>query len=136
MLLARVLADVVLVLHFAYVSFVVFGLIGIVIGLGLKRDWARGFWLRMIHLAMIGIVVVQAWLGVVCPLTRLENRLRRHAGQQAYPLDFIEYWTHKAMFFQAPAWVFIIAYTVFGLVVVSTFVLGPPRWPSRKTAKV
>jgi hypothetical protein len=129
---ARLLADVILGIHFAYVGFVVFGLAAILIGLALRRDWARNIWLRLIHLAMIGIVVVQAWLGVVCPLTTLENVLRRKAGQEPYPLDFIESWLHKLMFFRAPAWVFIVMYSLFGLAVVATFVLAPPRWPRRR----
>ena len=129
-----VLANVVLVLHFAYVLFVVFGLIAIVVGLILRRKWARNFWLRITHLAMIGIVVIQSWLGTMCPLTILENELRARANQGHYPNDFIGYWLHRMMFFSFPAWVFALVYSVFGALVLATFVFGPPRWPLRNAA--
>jgi hypothetical protein len=131
MTIYRALADVVLAVHFAYVIGVVFGLLAILIGLALRRGWARNFWLRMTHLAMIGVVVVQAWLGVTCPLTVLERRLRVAGGQAVSDLDFIEYWVHRVMFFRAPAYVFIACYTAFGLVVLATFLFAPPRWPRR-----
>lgn len=125
----RFLADLVMLLHFSYVMFVVLGLVLILVGLGLKRRWARSFALRAGHLAAIAIVVLQAWAGIVCPLTRLENYLRREGGQAPYPLDFLEFWVHRVMFFSFPPWVFILAYTGFGFVVVLTWVLAPPRWP-------
>lgn len=128
----RVLADAVVVAHFAYVLFVVLGLVAIVAGLATGRRWARNFWLRVVHLAMIGVVVAQAWLGVRCPLTTLENRLRVAGGQAIHQQDFIEYWVHRLMFFRAPPIVFIACYTAFGLVVLATFLLGPPRLPRRK----
>jgi hypothetical protein len=131
----RVLADAVVVAHFAYVLFVVFGLVAIVAGLAMRKGWARNFWLRVAHLAMIGVVVVQAWLGVRCPLTTLEGRLRLAGGQAVHEQDFIEYWVHRLMFFRAPAIVFIACYTAFGLLVLATFVLGPPRWPWRRETR-
>ncbi len=128
----RVLADVVVVAHLAYVSFVVFGLLAIVIGLVRKRSWARNFWFRVVHLGMILIVVVEAWAGIACPLTTLENRLRRAGGLEAHATDFIERWLHAVMFFSLPAVVFAAAYSLFGLAVLATFILGPPRWPGRE----
>lgn len=131
MLWYRFLANAVVLIHATYVFFVVFGLLAILIGLAMGKEWARNFWLRIIHLAMIGIVVLQAWLGVVCPLTTLENRLRRRAGQELYNTDFIEYWAHRLIFFDFPPWVFIISYTIFGLIVLATFLFYPPRRPFR-----
>ncbi len=125
----RLLADGIVLVHFGYIAFVVFGLAAIVVGLAFRRDWARNFWLRLAHLAMIGIVVIQAWAGIVCPLTTLENRLRVAGGQEPYALDFIESWTHRIIFFRAHPWVFIASYSAFGLAVLATFVLAPPRRP-------
>ena len=128
----RVLADLVMLLHFSYVMFVVVGLALILVGLGLGRSWAKSFALRAGHLAAIAIVVLQAWAGIVCPLTRLENLLRQRGGQAPYPLDFLEFWVHRVMFFSFPPWVFILVYTCFGGVVLLTWVLAPPRWPWQK----
>ena len=127
----RVLADVVVLVHFAYIAFVVIGLAAIVIGLVLRRAWARNFWLRVSHLAMIGIVVFQAWVGIICPLTTLEKRLRIAGGQEVYALGFIESWTHSIIFFRAHPWVFLAAYSSFGLTVLATFLIAPPGWPKR-----
>lgn len=129
MLWARILADVVVVVHALFVVAVVFGQAGILLGLALGWGWVRNCWLRVLHLAAIGVVAAQAVCGVVCPLTTLENSLRRLAGQQAYPGAFVGYWAHRLLFFEAPPWVFTAAYCTFGLVVVATFVLGPPRRP-------
>lgn len=129
MLWARVLADCVVVFHAAFVAFVVVGLAAILLGLALRWDWVRNFWFRVLHLAAIGVVAAQALCGVICPLTTLENALRRLAGQQTYPGAFIGYWARRLIFFEAPPWIFTAAYCAFGLVVAATFLVGPPRWP-------
>src|SRR5687768_5744974 len=99
-LLYRILADIVVAFHFAYVGFVVFGLVVTLAGAALGWKWVRNFWFRALHLAMIGIVVAEAWLGIVCPLTTWEKDLRQLAGQTAYRGDFIANLLHDAMFFQ------------------------------------
>lgn len=129
MLWARILADLVVVFHLAFVAFVVFGLVAILLGLALGWGWVRNFWFRLLHLAGIGVVAAQAHCGVICPLTILENALRRVAGQETYPGAFVGYWAHRLLFFQAPPWVFTTAYCAFGLTVLAAFLLGPPRWP-------
>ena len=74
------LADAVVVLHGMYVAFVVVGLLAIVCGFVCKWRWVRNRWFRNIHLAMIMIVAIEALVGITCPLTTLENYLRRQAG--------------------------------------------------------
>ncbi|MBX6315062.1 MAG: DUF2784 domain-containing protein [Isosphaeraceae bacterium] len=128
----RLLADLIVVLHFAYVAFVVFGLVAILIGLALRRNWARNFWFRVLHLAMILLVVAEAWLGIICPLTTWEQTLRRMAGETVQEGTFLGYWAHRLIFFRAPPWVFTLIYTLFGLLVVATFVFAPPRRPGRR----
>ena len=71
-----VLADLVLVSHALFVGFVVFGFALILAGLALGWAWARSPGFRYAHLAAIGVVVVQAWFGIECPLTTLESALR------------------------------------------------------------
>jgi hypothetical protein len=129
MLWARVLADAVVVIHVAYVSFVVFGLAAIIFGLVFRWRWVRNFWFRTIHLAMIGIVVLESLAGIACPLTTWEKSLRTLGGQAAVEGDFIASWMHRLIFFRADPWVFTLLYCLFGAAVVLTFVLGPPRRP-------
>ena len=125
----RLLADLVVLAHFAYVLFVVFGLVVILIGLAGRRSWARNFWFRSVHLGMILIVVLESIFGIACPLTTLESRFRRLGGQQPQATDFVERWLHAIMFFRAPPWVFATLYVAFGAAVLSTFLLAPPRRP-------
>ena len=81
MLWARMLADLIVVFHASYVSFVVLGLLVILIGAVLRWKWVRNFWFRIAHLAAIGVVVVESLAGIPCPLTVWESQLRRTAGQ-------------------------------------------------------
>ncbi len=67
--LHNLLADTILVVHFLFVVFVVFGLILILIGLLAQWSWVHNRIFRITHLAAIGIVVLQAWIGQLCPLT-------------------------------------------------------------------
>ena len=123
----RVLADSILVFHVLYIAFVVGGQLLIVIGLMLKWSWVRNFWFRVLHLAAIWIVVLQAWVGVICPLTNWENALRAKAGETIYAGGFIQYWLHRLIFFEAEPWVFGVVYTVFGTLVLLTWFYGAPK---------
>jgi|SRR5690606_11207236 len=125
----RILADLIVIVHFAYVMVVILGLVAILIGGLLKWEWVRNRWFRGIHLAMILFVVFQTWLGVMCPLTVWEKQLRKKAGQQTYQGDFIANWAHDTLFFDAEPWVFNLSYTLFGGLVVATLFLVKPRWP-------
>lgn len=131
----QVLADAVLMLHFAVVVFVVGGLLAIVAfnvwGGSWVRSWVNRPAFRWAHLAAIGTVVLQSWLGATCPLTTLENGLRRRAGQSAYEASFIEHWVSRLIFYEAPAWVFVGIYTLFGLAVVASWWRWPPSRPWR-----
>ncbi len=118
------LADAILVIHFLFVVFVVFGLVLILIGLLAQWSWVHNRIFRITHLAAIGIVVLQAWLGQLCPLTVWENDLRRLAGQSAYAETFVEHWLHQVLFYQAEPWVFTMIYTGFGVLVVLIWFLG------------
>ncbi|GAA3965191.1 DUF2784 domain-containing protein [Allohahella marinimesophila] len=120
-------ADAMLLLHVLFVAFVVIGLVLIFIGKFMSWPWVRNLWFRGAHLAGIGIVVIQAWLGVICPLTVWEMQLRAKAGEYSYEGSFIAHWLSELLYYQAPAWVFIACYTIFGVLVVLSWWLVPPR---------
>ena len=120
------LADLVLVVHALYVAFVVAGFAAILLGLALGRPWARQPLLRYAHLAAIGIVVLQSWLGLECPLTTLETALRVRAGQAGYAQSFIQDWLWRVLFYEAEGWVFTTVYTLFGAAVVLVWWFAPP----------
>jgi hypothetical protein len=120
-------ADVVLLIHFAIVLFVVGGLLLIVLGNVLQWPWVNRWWFRSLHLFAISVVVFESWLGIECPLTTLENWLRMQAGQGVYQGSFIQHWVHGVMFYQAPSWLFALAYSLFALVVVAAWWRWPPK---------
>lgn len=120
-------ADLVLLIHFAIVLFVVGGLLLIVLGNFLRWSWVNHWLFRAMHLLAISVVVLESWLGIECPLTTLENWLRLQARQGVYQGSFIQHWVHGVMFYQAPGWVFALAYTLFGLAVVAAWWRWPPQ---------
>ncbi|PON19632.1 DUF2784 domain-containing protein [Candidatus Entotheonella serta] len=122
----QLLADVILMMHALFVGFVVFGLVLIVIGTVTKWRWVRNPWFRVAHLVAIGIVVVQAWLGMTCPLKIWENRARQAGGNIGYTGSFMQHWLHEILFYDFEPWVFTLIYTLFGLLVGLTWVLAPP----------
>ena len=127
------IADAILVLHAGVVLFVVGG--QAVVLLGWWRGWAfvRGFGFRVVHLVLIGYVALQSWLGATCPLTVWEQDFRRAAGQTSYTESFVEHWLTRLLFFEAPWWIFVAAYTAFAALVAWTWWRVPPRRPALST---
>jgi len=121
------LADLVLTIHVAFILFVVGGQILILAGWALGWSGPRHRWFRLLHLLAIGIVLLQAWIGVICPLTTLENFFRDAAGIATYENGFIRHWLRELVFYTAPAWVFTLIYTVFAGLVALTWFVYPPR---------
>ncbi|HXI72663.1 MAG TPA: DUF2784 domain-containing protein [Verrucomicrobiae bacterium] len=128
----RTFADLVLITHVSFVSFITVGLLAILCGGFAGWRWVCNPWFRAVHLAGISLVVVQAWLGVICPLTTLEMHLREKAGDSTYGGTFIAHWLQKQLYYEAPSWVFIVCYTLFGLVVIGSWLKFRPR-PFRYT---
>lgn len=112
---ATLLADALLALHVGIVIFVVGLLPLVLIGGALGWRWVRHFGLRLTHLALMVFIAAQAWLGQLCPLTEWEQDLRRHAGQSGYSESFIEHWLSRLLYWEAPWWVFVAAYTGFAV---------------------
>ena len=84
----RVLADGVVVTHFAYIGFVVTGPY-------LARRWRRLIWFHVPALAWaVGIVVV----GYECPLTAVENHFRRLGGEPVLPGGFVDHYIKNVIF--------------------------------------
>ena len=111
-------ADALLFTHVLFVAFIIFGLLLILAGKFLSWSWVRSPWFRMTHLISIVIVVIQSWLGAICPLTVWEMELRSMAGNTVYAGSFLSHWLGKLLYFHAPHWVFVVCYTTFGLLVV------------------
>lgn len=120
-------ADVILLLHVLFVAFVVIGLVFIFVGKVRDWSWVRNPWFRLIHLAAITIVVVQSWLGHICPLTTIEMALRSRAGDTVYSGSFLSHWLESILYYQIPPWIFMLCYLAFGVVVVASWFWIRPR---------
>ncbi len=120
-------ADAMLLLHVLFVVFVVGTLMLILIGKARKWFWVRNPWFRVAHLVVIGVVVAQSWFGIICPLTTFEMSLRAQAGAAQYKGSFIAHWLDTILYYQAPPWVFALCYTVFGALVIGSWVWVRPR---------
>ena len=123
----QIAADAVMLLHALFVVFVVSGLVLILAGGAFGWAWVRLRWFRITHLAAIGVVVVQSWLGVICPLTTFEMALRTRAGESGYAGSFIAHWVETFLYYQAPPWVFVVCYTAFGALVIASWFWVRPR---------
>ena len=111
------LADLILIVHFLFVAFVVGGLAIIWIGAAASWQWVRHFWFRIAHLAAIVFVAGEALVGAWCPLTVWEAQLRGADVDKS----FIAQWVHRILFYDFPERVFTIAYALFALFVAATW---------------
>lgn len=120
-------ADAIVVAHLAYVSFVIFGLVFILLGRALGWTWVCNSWFRVIHLSMILIVVIESLYSITCPLTTLEDYLRREAGQTVQEGSFIGRMAHDLLFVDIPKESFVWIYCLFGMLVLTSWVIVPPN---------
>ena len=125
-------ADLVVVLHFAYVQFVVLGQLLIVIGWLRRWNWVRNFWFRLAHFIAIGLVALEALMEIECPLTTWEKSLRLQAGQPVNQASFIGRMMHNVLFVDCPESAFTWLHVGFALLVAATLFLVPPRIPRRR----
>lgn len=128
-------ADGLLLLHVLFVVFVISGLLLVLAGGMLGWNWVRNPWFRLAHLLAIGVVVLQSWLGVICPLTVWEMQFRARAGDAVYAGSFIAHWLQELLYYQAPDWVFTAVYSAFGLLVALSWVFVRPMPISAKRSR-
>ena len=120
-------ADAILIVHFAFVIFVVGGQICVIVGYFRKWRWVHNLAFRLCHLLAIAVVVAQAWLGRYCPLTIWESRLRQAAGQPGYQRTFVQEWVGNLIYYDAPLWVFAVIYSLFGALVLASWIWVRPE---------
>ena len=118
------LADAVLIVHFLFVLFVVGGLLSIWTGAALGWAWVRNLRFRIAHLAAILFVMAESLVGMACPLTVWENFLRKTGSEGA---SFMQRWVGRLLFYDLPEWAFTLAYVLFAVVALATFLFIRPR---------
>jgi hypothetical protein len=118
----RVAADIVVVIHLAFIAFVVLG------GL-LAFRWRWIPWLQLPMAFWGGILELR---GLICPLTPFENWLRQNAGEAGYPGGFTEHYVLPVVYptgLTRPTQVALAVLVCFANVLVYSFI-----WFSRRQA--
>jgi hypothetical protein len=121
------LADLVLLIHFALAAFIVLGLPLVWLGAWLDWKWTRNRAFRYAHAAAILIVAAEALAGSVCPLTAWEDALRVSAEGRS----FVGRWLARLLYYDFPEWVFTLAYALYAAATLATLRLVAPRRPPR-----
>jgi hypothetical protein len=123
------LANAIVVVHLLIVLFVLTGVPLVYLGAARHWAWIRNWRWRLLHLVAIAVIAAESLLGIDCPLTVWEDRLR---GEQI-STGFIERWIDRILFYDAPTRVFTAAYVAFAALVVITWVAVPPtRAPHKR----
>ena len=102
-------ADTILILHFLVIIFIIS--LYFLIPYGYSKNWkfVKNYKIRLAHLMLIFFITLETFLGIICPLTTLENYLRG----QSYSETFISFWISKVIYWDLPTTFFIVVYTIF-----------------------
>jgi len=117
----RLLADLTLAVHFAFILFVVFG------GLLVAR-WPRLAWLH-VPAAVYGALI--EFVGWTCPLTPLENHFRRLGGEAGYRGGFIEHYLLPLIYPERMTRAVGVVLGL-GVVVLNLLLYGGIAWRARR----
>lgn len=122
--LCEILADFLMLAHAGYSLFLVGGLVLMVAGMILGWRWTRGRWFRLLYLSATILLVARVWTGIPCPFSVAEDGLRRNTTGSC-PLG-IEFHAslHRLAFRRNDPRQFASTTTVFGTVVLATFLLS------------
>jgi hypothetical protein len=108
--LYRMLADLVVVTHLAFIAFVALGSL-------LVWKWPRLLWP---HLAVVAWAAAIVTVGFTCPLTPLEKYLREQAGQSSYDGGFIDHYLDGVIY---PGQFKMLARLLVGMLIVVGYAL-------------
>jgi len=125
-MLYKILADLIVVIHFAWILFMLFGFILTLCGFFYRSffDW----WLfRTLHLCGIAYVSLLAIMGKYCPLTLWENTLRaRYYPDLIYPGSFIVYYIERLVYPDVNPLIILIPTVIIAIFTVVVFIIRPP----------
>ena len=121
--MSETLAAAVLAAHLAIILFNLFGLVAVPIGAVCGWHFVHIRWWRLLHVASLAVVAVQATLGRACILTLWQARLEGSAT--AAPL--LMRWVEGLVYWRLPLWVFAALYVVVFGYALALLRLVPPR---------
>lgn len=123
----RILGDILMVIHFAWIIFMLYGFV-----LTIRGFWTRSFWdrwvFRTVHLGGILFVASMPLLDRLCPLTEWEYQLRRQVNPDAeYTGSFIIDWLERLIYPDVPIEVVLVPTFVIAGFVLVMYVVRPPE---------
>lgn len=136
-MLYKILADLVVVVHFGWIVFVLWGFVltfcgsvSVYLFHAEKDRWKRFFdrWIfRTIHLAGIVYVGILTLFGHLCPLTILENTLRgQYDPELTYPGSFVVHYIQRLVYPEANFLLFVIPTMIIAIFCILMFIIRPP----------
>ncbi len=126
-MLYKVLADAIVIIHFAWILFMLLGFILTLCGFFYRSFFDR--WLfRTLHLCGIAYVSLLAIMGKYCPLTILENTLRtRYDPELGYPGSFIVHYIEKLVYPDVSPLIILIPTVIIAVFTIVVFIVRPPE---------
>jgi len=136
-MLYKILADLVVLIHFAWIVFILWGFIltvyssiSVYVLRTAKNRWRTFFdrWIfRTIHLGGIVYVAILTILGKYCPLTIWENELRQQYNTQlTYHGSFVIYYIEKIVYPEVNYLLFVIPTMIIAVFTALMFIIRPP----------
>ena len=116
-MLYRWAADLTVLLHFLFIVFVIFGVVLV----------ARLPKLKLLHWAALAYGLLVEVFNWYCPLTLIEQQLRRAGGQQAYERSFLVHYLDALIYWDVPQWVLITGAIAVVLANVAVYCRGSVR---------
>jgi glycopeptide antibiotics resistance protein len=117
------LADFVLLAHFAITVFLVLGMLLIPLGAYWHWSWVRARRMRQIHAGLMALIAIEAVFNITCPLTVLEALLRHAAAPESFWADQLS----KILYWNLPLEFFTILYVCCVIWVLYLWRSVPPR---------
>jgi hypothetical protein len=118
-------AELILGFHLSIIAFNLFGLIAI--PLGAWRGWSfvhAPLW-RLLHIASLGVVALQAAMGRACFLTLWQGAVE---GRSGVSTPLLMKWVNSLIFWSLPMWAFALIYLCAFGYVLALLRLVPLRW--------
>jgi len=123
----KILADLIVVAHLAWILFMLWGCILTVRGFFHTAFFERRLF-RTVHFCGIVYVALLAMLGKYCPLTVAENALRRtYDPGLTYPGSFMVHYIEKIVYPNVPQFILLIPTVAIAVFTVVMFIIRPPR---------
>jgi hypothetical protein len=117
------LADLVLLIHFAIAAFLVTGMLLIPLGAHYQWTWVRSRRYRQIHIGLMVFIALEAIFHITCPLTILEAFLRSTTAPNSFWADRLS----KILYWDLPLEFFTILYDCCVIWILYLWQSVPPR---------